>query len=144
MCTAQGQAAFGHSVQAIITYSCMVKTFYKNGTRGKRCVPFLYLMGRVFSMRVEHTFYKVHTPTNRFVMNYFNLHVIPAKLSRSGKQHPSKSAHLMRRFVRGCRYMLNNSSFLLTSEPNSRRVPRVGRVGLAQAHTQAFQTPPST
>jgi hypothetical protein len=31
----------------------------------------------------------------------------------------------------------------LISEPNPRRVPRVGRVWLAQAHTQAFQTPPS-
>jgi hypothetical protein len=34
-------------------------------------------------------------------MNYFNLQIIPAKLSRSAKQHPSETAHLLRRFVRG-------------------------------------------
>jgi hypothetical protein len=39
--------------------------------------------------------------------------------------------------------MFTNSSFLLISEPNSRRVPRMGRVCLVQAHTQALQTPPS-
>jgi hypothetical protein len=40
--------------------------------------------------------------------------------------------------------MFTKSSFLLIFEPNSRRVPRVGRVWLAQAHTQAFQTTLST
>jgi hypothetical protein len=43
-----------------------------------------------------------------------------------------------------CRYIFTNSLFLMISEPNSRRAPCVGRVWLAQAHTQAFQTPPST
>jgi hypothetical protein len=54
-------------------------------------------------MRVERTYSRVimKTPTNRFVMNYFNLRIIPAQLSRSAKQHTSKSAHLLRRFVRG-------------------------------------------
>jgi hypothetical protein len=89
MRTTQGQAAFGHKVQAIITYSDMVKTFYE-GT-----------VGRVCSMRLERTYIKVQTTTNRFVMNYLHLQFIPAKLSRSAKQHPSKSAHLVRRFVRG-------------------------------------------
>jgi hypothetical protein len=48
------------------------------------------------------------------------------------------------KFCGFCRHMLTNSSFLLIYKPNSRCVPRVGRVLLAQAHTQAFQTPPST
>jgi hypothetical protein len=38
--------------------------------------------------------------------------------------------------------MFTKSSFLLIYKPNSRRVPRVGRVWLAQAHTQGFETPP--
>jgi hypothetical protein len=89
MRTTQGQAAFGHNVQAILTYSYMVKTFPK-GTGG-----------RALKIRVERTYSKVQTPTNRFVTNYLNLQIIPAELSRSAKQHPSKSAHLLRRFVRG-------------------------------------------
>jgi hypothetical protein len=89
MRTTQGQAAFGHNVQAIVTYSYMVKTFI-TGT-----------VGRVFSMCVERTYSGVKTHTNQFLMNYYNLRIIPAPLSRSAKQHPSKSAHLMRRFVRG-------------------------------------------
>jgi hypothetical protein len=52
-------------------------------------------------MRVERTYSGVQTLTNEFVINYFNLQIIPAKLSRSAKQHPSNSAHLLRRFVRG-------------------------------------------
>jgi hypothetical protein len=52
-------------------------------------------------MCVERNFFGVQTLKNRFVMNYFNLQIIPAKLSRSAKhQLPSNSAHLMRRFVR--------------------------------------------
>jgi hypothetical protein len=51
-------------------------------------------------MRVARTYSGVLTPTNQFVMNYYNLQIIPAKLSRIAKQHPSNSAHLMRRFVR--------------------------------------------
>jgi hypothetical protein len=71
---------------------------------------------------------------------YFSFRNIPVKLSRNAKQHPSNSDHLIRHDLCGvCRYMVTNSSLLLTSEPNSRRVPRVG-----QAHTQPFQTPPST
>jgi hypothetical protein len=89
MRTTQGQAALGHSVQAITTYLYMVKTF-QTGT-----------VERVVLMRVERTYSGVQTLTNRFVMHYFNLRIIPAKLSRSAKQHPSISAHLMRRFVRG-------------------------------------------
>jgi hypothetical protein len=95
-------------------------------------------------MRVERAPSGVQTLTNLFGMIFFNFRIFPAKLSRGAKQHPSNSAHLMRRFVWGCRYMFTNSSFLLTSEPNSRRMPRVGRVWLAQPYTQAFQTPPST
>jgi hypothetical protein len=52
-------------------------------------------------MRVERNYSGVITPTNRCIMNHVNLQVIPAKLSRNAKQHPSNSAHLMRRFVRG-------------------------------------------
>jgi hypothetical protein len=52
-------------------------------------------------MRVERIYSGVQTPTNQFDMNHFNLRITPAKLSRSAKQHPSNSAHLMRRFVRG-------------------------------------------
>jgi hypothetical protein len=89
MRTTQGQAPFGHNVQAIITYSNMVKA----------CLT--RTVGRVFSMRVERIYSGVQTPTNRFSANYFDLQIIPAKLSRNAKQHPSNSAHLMRRFVRG-------------------------------------------
>jgi hypothetical protein len=47
--------------------------------------------------------------------------------------------------VRGlCRYMFTTYSVLLIYKPNSWRVTRVGRVRLAQEHTQACQTPPST
>jgi hypothetical protein len=58
-------------------------------------------------MRVERSYSKVITPTNKFAENYFDFHNIPAKLSRIAKQHPWNSAHLMRRFERGssvCNY----------------------------------------
>jgi hypothetical protein len=58
-------------------------------------------VGRVVAMCVECTYSGVQTLTNRFYMNYFNLRIILAKLSRGAKQHPSNSAHLMRRSVRG-------------------------------------------
>jgi hypothetical protein len=132
MRTTQGQAAFGHNVQATITDSYTVKKI-QIGT-----------VSRVLPMGVERIYFRVQTPTNQFSVNYFNLQMIPAKLSRSAKQHPSNSAHFMRRCEGVCRYIFTKSSFLLTSEPSSRRVPCVGRVWLAQAHTQAFQTPPST
>jgi hypothetical protein len=83
------QAAFGHNVQTIITYSYMVKPFM-TGT-----------VGSIFSMLVERTYAGVQAPSNKFYMNYFDLQIIPAKLSRSAKQHPSNSAHLVRRFVQG-------------------------------------------
>jgi hypothetical protein len=89
MRTTQGQAAFGHNIQAIITHSYMVQTFLKG------------IIRRVSSMRVERINSKVQKPTNKFVMNYFILRIIPEKLSRSAKQHPSKSAHFLRGFVRG-------------------------------------------
>jgi hypothetical protein len=89
MRTTQGQAAFGHNVQAIITYSYMVNVFSAETA------------GRVFSMRVERIYSGAQKLTNRFVMDYSNSRIIPAKLSRSATQHPSNSAHLMRRFVRG-------------------------------------------
>jgi hypothetical protein len=84
MRTTQGQAAVGHNVQAIITYSYMVNVFSTGTVR------------RVLSLRVERTYSGVQTPTNRFVMNYFILRIIPAKLSRNAKQHPWNSANLMR------------------------------------------------
>jgi hypothetical protein len=40
-----------------------------------------------------------------------------------------------------CRYLFANSSFVLIYKPNARRVRRVERLWLAQAHTEAFQTP---
>jgi hypothetical protein len=93
---------------------------------------------RAFSIRVERTYFGDQKSTNRCFVNCLNLQIIPAKLSRSAKQHPSNSAHLKGADLCGvCRYIVTNSSLLLTSEPNSRRVPRVGRVWLAQAHTQA-------
>jgi hypothetical protein len=51
-------------------------------------------------MRVERTYSGVQTPTNEFSVNYSYLQIIPVKLSRSAKQHPSNLGHL-RRFVRG-------------------------------------------
>jgi hypothetical protein len=36
----------------------------------------------------------------KFSVNYLNFRNIPANLSRIAKEHPSNSAHLMRRFVR--------------------------------------------
>jgi hypothetical protein len=59
MRTTQGQAAFGHNVQAIITYYHMV-TYFSIGTSG-----------RGFSMRVERILFGLLTPTNRFVTNFF-------------------------------------------------------------------------
>jgi hypothetical protein len=52
-------------------------------------------------MRVKRTYSKVPTPTTVFLVNDSYFHNIPAKLSRIDKQHPSNSAHFMRRFVRG-------------------------------------------
>jgi hypothetical protein len=52
-------------------------------------------------MRVQHVYCEAHTPTNAFSINYSNFHNSPAKVSRSAKQHPSNSAHLLKRFVRG-------------------------------------------
>jgi hypothetical protein len=97
MRTTLGQDAFGHNVQAIITYLIIVKTFLT-------CT-----VGRVISVRVQHTYSRVHTPTNEFSVNYLYFRIIPAMLSRSAKQHPSNSAHFMSRFVRGlsiCIYQL--------------------------------------
>jgi hypothetical protein len=101
--------AFGHNVQAIITYLYMVKTFYKSVKAFDEGVEAGVIfdpnitgtVGRVVSLRVECICSIVQKPTHRSVMNYFNLQITPAKLSRSAKQHPSKSAHLLRRFVRG-------------------------------------------
>jgi hypothetical protein len=70
-------------------------------------------VGRIFSMLVERTYAEVQTPSNQLYMNYFNLQIIPAKLSRSAKQHPSNSAHLIRRFVRGLSIYIDQS-FILT------------------------------
>jgi hypothetical protein len=72
-----------------MTSSNMVKR-YETGT-----------VGRVFSILVEETYFGVQTLANKFSVNYVNLRIISAKLSRSAKQHPSNSAHLMRWFVRG-------------------------------------------
>jgi hypothetical protein len=58
-------------------------------------------VGRAFSMLIQRKYSWVQTSTNIFYVNYSNFHNIPAKLSRSAKQYPSKSAHLMMRFVRG-------------------------------------------
>jgi hypothetical protein len=89
MRTTQGQAAFGHNVQAIINLSCMVQTSCD-----------MYRWTRIVNARRMHLL-QVQTLTNRFVLNYCNLRIIPAQLSRSAKQHPSKSTHLLIRFVRG-------------------------------------------
>jgi hypothetical protein len=90
MRTTQGQVAFGHNVQTILPYlHNMGKKIQKD------------TVGRDFSMRVERTYSRVQTLVNEFSVNCFNFRIIPAKLSRSVKQHPSNSAHLMRRFVRG-------------------------------------------
>jgi hypothetical protein len=51
-------------------------------------------------MRVERTYSGAQTHKNRFSVNYLYLRAIPAKLSRSAKQHPSNSAHPMRQFLR--------------------------------------------
>jgi hypothetical protein len=40
--------------------------------------------------------------------------------------------------------MFTKSLFLLNYKPSSQRVPRVGRVWLAQAHTQALKSPSTT
>jgi hypothetical protein len=90
MRTTHGQAAFGHNIQLITTYSKMVKTYFETCT-----------VGRVFSMRVERTYSGIQTFINNVSMNYRYLQIVNAKLSRCAKQHPSNSGHLMRRFVRG-------------------------------------------
>jgi hypothetical protein len=52
-------------------------------------------------MSVERAYSGFQKPTNRFSVSYLYSPIIPAKLSRNAKQHPSNAAHLMRRFVRG-------------------------------------------
>jgi hypothetical protein len=87
----QGQAAFGHNVQIKMIDHNLLKysqNLFQTGT-----------VGRVFSVRVERTYFGAQKATNDFV-NYFNFRIIPEELSRSAKQHPSNSAHLMRPFVR--------------------------------------------
>jgi hypothetical protein len=88
---------------------------------------------------------RVQTPTPDFFVNYHKFHNIRAKLSRYAKQHPSNSAHLMRRFCGVFRYKFTNL-FIITTDvykPDSRDVPRVGQMWLVEPHTQAFQIPPS-
>jgi hypothetical protein len=92
-----------------------------------------------------HYYSIVQTPTNNFFQRVIcYLRIIPAKLSRSAKQHPSNSAHLMRRFVRGLSIYVYQFVIPTDFRTNSRRVPRVGHVWLAQAHAKAYRTPPST
>jgi hypothetical protein len=50
-------------------------------------------------MRVERIYSGVQAFTTEFPVNYFR--IIAAKLSRSAKKHPSYSARIMRRVVRG-------------------------------------------
>jgi hypothetical protein len=101
MCTTQGQAAFGHNVQAIITYSNFVKTFSNR-----------YRWTRLFNARRTHLL----RSSNTHYVNCCNYRIVPAKLSRNAKQHSSNSAHLMRRFVPGlvdmCLPILHSYCFL--------------------------------
>jgi hypothetical protein len=85
----QRQGAFGQNVLTIITSPNRVK-------------PFLNICHwtRLFNARRTHLL-RSSNPHKTIPMNYSNFRIIPAKLSRSAKQHPSNSAHLMRRFVRG-------------------------------------------
>jgi hypothetical protein len=77
----------------------------------------------------------LHSDThNKAFVNYSNVHNIPAKLSRSAKQHPSYLAHFMSGLVRGlstCDYQFSIVYQFLHLKHGSQRVPRVGRVWLA-------------
>jgi hypothetical protein len=60
MRTTQGQAAFGHNVQTIVTYSCMVKTFYKR-----------YRWTRLL-MRVETIYLEIHKKISYQLLQFTN------------------------------------------------------------------------
>jgi hypothetical protein len=122
----QGQAAFGHNVQTIISYSIIVKT----GT-----------VGRVFSMRVVLMYSIVQTPTKLFDQLFVSMN-IPGKLSCSAKQHPSNSAHLTMPYVLGLSIYVYQFFIPTDFRAKFPTCATRGAVWLAQAHTQAFQTPP--
>jgi hypothetical protein len=88
MRTTQGQAAFGYSIQTIVAYSNIVKTCYHK-----------YCWTRLFIARRTHVLQSscIHKQS---LCELLYLRIIPAKLSRSAKQRPSNSSHLMRPFVR--------------------------------------------
>jgi hypothetical protein len=73
MRTTQGQAAFGQNVQTIITYSNTVKSF-SNRYRWTR----FFNARRTLLLENSNTHQKIS-------MNYFDFHIISAKLSRSAK-----------------------------------------------------------
>jgi hypothetical protein len=54
-------------------------------------------VGRAFSISVELNYSRDQTPINIFPVICSIFQDVPAKLSRIAKQHPSNSAHLMRR-----------------------------------------------
>jgi hypothetical protein len=129
MRTTQGQASFGHSVQTLITYSNELKTSLNRHRRT-----------RLFNvLRRMHIFPSSTTHKSAFIEIFYHP-------GYSGKAEPYCQATLVefasqtREAVcaRSVDTLLTNFSFLMMYMPNSRRVPRVGRVWLAKAHTQAI------
>jgi hypothetical protein len=75
MRTTQGQAAFGHNVQMVITYSNELKTFYN-----------MYRWTRRFNVRLTHVFRGL-TPTNKISVNYSFSGVFQATPVEFGSPH---------------------------------------------------------
>jgi hypothetical protein len=88
MRTTQGQDAFGHTVQ---NNHILVKYGESFLNHVPLDAPFQCALN-ASTLELKHS---------QCFVDYFDFHITPAKLSRSAKQHPSNSAHLMRRFVRG-------------------------------------------
>jgi hypothetical protein len=71
----QGQAAFGHNVQTIITFLNEVKTFSN-----------MYRWARIFHARLLHPLLS-SAAHKQFRLKYSNFRNIPASPSRGAKQH---------------------------------------------------------
>jgi hypothetical protein len=95
-------------------------------------------------MGVERTYFGVQKQIHKVYVN----HLVSTLIRQSWAAVPSNTRRIRLTswddLCGVCRYMFTNSLLLLISKPNSRRTPRVGRVWLAQSHTQAFPTSPST
>jgi hypothetical protein len=68
-----------------------------------------YRWTRLFNARRKHILVILNTQKVSFGEVFYNFQNIPENLRRGTKQHPSKSAHLIRRFVQGLSIYVHQS-----------------------------------